>query len=476
MEILIENEMGKIFVKSLWNQEITIPARKPMQNDMNVQIAVIGAGMTGILTAYLLQKKGLEVIVLEADQIAGGQTQNTTAKITSQHGFCYHNMICKIGSEKAEAYAWAHESAIADYEKIIKEENIDCQFVRLPSYLYTTKEENLEKLKKEEKAAKSLGIQARFIEGEIIKELPFRIKGAVCFEKQAQFQPLIFVKHLAKKIEIYEKTKVLSVRSHTIYTDKGKVNAEYIIFACHYPFPIVPGFYFLRQHQERSYVLALKKQRVLSGMYYSMDKNGVSLRSADSYLLLGGGNHRTGKKIDCQNEEYGYSFLKKKRLEYFPYSKIDYAWSAQDCMSHDEIPFIGKYSVLRPYWYVATGFKKWGMTSAMVAANVISMQIYKEYTGFVVPKEHVGYLDFAKLLTPQRCFFRAGIKNLLVDIGESISGLTKRLFSKRRKKCRHMGCKLEWNPEEKSWDCPCHGSRFSEDGEVLDEPAQTSLK
>ena len=463
-------------MKSVWNGECDIPERRSLHNDMNIQIAVIGAGMAGILTAYFLQRKGLEVIVLEGDRIASGQTQNTTAKVTSQHGLFYDKMLKKAGSDRAEAYAWANESAIKDYEKIIKEENIDCHFQRLPSYLYTTEEENVEKLRKEAKAASSLGIRACYVEGDSIKELPFKIKGAVCFENQAQFHPLKFMKHLAKKLEIYEKTKVISVRGNTIYTDKGKVNAEYIVFAAHYPFPVIPGFYFLRQHQERSYVFALKNQRKLSGIYYSIDQKGVSLRSAGIYLLLGGGNHRTGKKIDCQNEEYGYSFLKKKRAEYFPYSKIEYAWSAQDCMTHDHIPFIGKFSVFRPNWYVATGFNKWGMTSAMIAANVISMQIYKEYTGFIVPKEHIGYLDYEKYLSPQRFLLQASFKNLVVDIKESICGLAKGLFSKKGQKCRHMGCKLEWNPEEKSWDCPCHGSRFAQNGELLDHPAQTSLK
>lgn len=244
-----------------------------------------------------------------------------------------------------------------------------------------------------------------------------------------------------------------------VYTNRGTIKAANIVFATHYPFINVPGFYFLRQHQERSYVLALQVRKELEGMYYSVDKNGLSLRSAGEILLLGGAGHRTGK---CKCESYAY--LRKMAQLYYPEAEEIMAWSAQDCMPHDGIPFIGRYSVFRPYWYVATGFHKWGMSSSMIAARIISRNIL----GLEGEKEFAVF-------SPQRLLVRASFKNLLVDVRESIKGLSKGLLRSKRKRCPHMGCALEWNPEENSWDCPCHGSRFHHTGELEDNPAQRDL-
>lgn len=454
-------------MESLWNSEVTLPKRKVLARNRNVQTVVIGAGLTGILTAYFLKKKGQEVIVLEAKKVASGQTSNTTAKITSQHGLIYEKLCKNIGQKKAGLYAHANEEAIEMYAKIIRERNIDCDFERLPALLYTACEENVQVLCKEAETAERLGIASHFVEGELIKELPFMVRGAVCFENQAQFHPLKFIKHLATGLEIYEHTKVLSVKGHVVVTEKGNIVADHIVFAAHYPFMNLPGFYFLREHQERSYVLALEGTTKLSAMYYGVDEDALSLRSAGNDLLLGGGGHRSGKNMmhcTCQErEKLGYSFLRRMARKYYPDTSEKAAWSAQDCMPHDEIPLIGKYSVFRPYWYVATGFKKWGMTTAMIAAVLISDQI----TGNVNPYE--------KLYSPQRFLPKAAFKNLLLDIGESIRGLSLGLFAGKERRCPHMGCKLEWNEEEASWDCPCHGSRFDKEGEIIDNPAQINL-
>lgn len=449
-------------MKSTWYNDVTIEHKSALDKHIETQTVVIGAGMAGILTAYFLQKQGHKVIVVEAKEIGSGQTQNTTAKITSQHGLFYDNMIQKVGREKARIYARANEQAIKQYEQLIREEKIDCQFERLPSYLYSVQIDKKEQLKQEAKAASSFGIEAYFVEGNQLTDLPFEVCGAVCFENQAQFQPLEFISHLAKELEIYEHTKVVAVKKHMVYTNKAKITAEHIVFATHYPITNIPGFYFLRQHQERSYVLALKGIKKLSGMYYSCDTHGLSLRSTGDILLLGGGAHRTGKKKESCCKE-GFKFLRSKKEIYYTDAEEISFWAAQDCMPHDDIPFIGRYSIMRPYWYVVTGFKKWGMTSAMIAATIISNQI-------------CGFLDsYQSVFTPQRFLFCASIKNLVIDIGESILGLGKGLFGKRKRRCPHMGCRLEWNEEEQSWDCPCHGSRFQDTGELQDNPAQTDI-
>lgn len=475
-------------MKSLWKQDIAITANKELEHDIGVNTVIIGAGLAGVLTAYLLQKKGIDTVVLEAARIAGGQTQNTTAKITSQHGLFYSEMIRKIGKKRIEGYARANEEAISRFEEIIKEEKIECDFERLPAILYTTESANTKILQKEAEIAGKLGINAKYKEHltdkndmTYLSQKIVNVKGAVIFENQAQFHPLKFLKAIAKQLTIYENTPVLSVKGHTVYTDRGKIEADHIVFATHYPFINVPGFYFGREHQERSYVLALKDMAVkqdgsvprLHAMYYSMDRDGLSIRSHGEHILLGGGNHRTGKKTTCKNEEVGYTFLRKMKDKYFPETEIVAAWSAQDCMPHDDIPFIGRYSVFRPYWYVASGFKKWGMTSSLIAAEIISTDIRRNTDcGLKTEESECGIARYADVFSPQRILFRASFCKFMVDVWESVAGLCKGAFGRTQRRCPHMGCHLEWNDEEKSWDCPCHGSRFSNEGELIDNPAQ----
>lgn len=286
-------------MKSIWSQTVQIPGKKILEEDEVADVAVIGAGMAGVLTAYYLQQEGKKVVLLEADRIAGGQTKNTTAKITSQHGIIYSSLIKNYGIKTARLYADANEMAIEEYENLIKEKQIACHFERVSSYLYSIKD--AEKLKREAEAAASLGIKAYFT---VKNELPFMTKGAVCFEGQAQFHPLEFIKELSECLTIYEKTRAIRVRGHCIETNHKKVIAKDIVFTTHYPFLNIPGFYFARQHQERSYVLALTGIPKWEGMYYSADDNGLSFRWFEDTLLLGGGGHRTGK----MKAEWGYSF------------------------------------------------------------------------------------------------------------------------------------------------------------------------
>ena len=481
-------------MESIWKKQTEIESRNALDTCdkvdgvMHREVVVIGAGMAGILTAYFLQERGMDVIVLDADRIASGQTGNTTAKITSQHGIKYSNLIKNVGRKKAMLYAHANESAIKEYERIINEKHIDCNFEKLPAYLYTLEDEEV--LKKEADAASSLGINAYFTRK---TGLPFPVKGAVCFENQAQFQPLAFIKAISTNVEIFENTKVvdIDIGKGRIVTEKGIIIADRIVVATHYPIFNFPGLYFLREHQERSYVIALKGSKKLDGMYYGVDEGGISLRSAGDLLLLGGNSHRTG-----ENKVGGvYDRLKLAADRYFPECEETARWSAQDCMPHDGIPFIGKYSCWSNKIYVATGFQKWGMTTSMVAAMVLADMISGRDNPYV------------RLFTPQRCNVRASVKNLCIDVGQSVKGLTKGAFHMPKEKaadlecghggivqidgeryacyrdmdgkmhkmsarCPHLGCELTWNPDECSWDCPCHGSRFDVDGNLLDNPSR----
>ncbi len=502
--------------ESIWSKTVEIEEREFLRGENRTEVAVIGGGLAGLLTAYFLQERGKKVVVLEANRIGSGQTGNTTAKITSQHGLIYDKLCRKYGEAKARLYAGAHQEAIEQYADLIGKEGISCHFERLPSVLYSKTDEKA--LQQEAEAAKKLGIPAYFTNEArlpIQTKQPLPVKGMVVFENQAQFHPLEFVKQLAEKLTVYEQTNVLRVKGHRLETNHGNLYADKIVFATHYPFVNVPGFYFLRQHQERSYVLALSGVPKAKGMFYSEDEDGLSFRWYEDILLLGGGGHRTGtvpKKKKCVTKkagkpkdrlekapkEYGYAMLCRRAEELFPEGEVVAKWSAQDCVSQDELPFIGSYSLFRPYWYVATGFKKWGMTSAMVSARLLCDLICKEKN------------PYAALFSPRRFPFHASAKKLGKDLKFSIVGLAKGHFHwplgtgsapERGKacilrvgfkrygvyrdeggnlhkvsiKCPHLGCELAWNQEEKTWDCPCHGSRFDYHGKLMDDPAQKGI-
>lgn len=420
MESLWRKQTGKILHKGPGEKIIQAGTEEKEERERSGNthwnVIVVGAGLAGILTAYYLKEQGKRVLVLEAKGIASGQTERTTAKITSQHGLKYSKLITDLGEEKARLYAQANEEAIREYERLIRRLNIDCGFEKTSAYLYST--QNTSVLQEEARAAKRLGINAFYTEE---TELPFSVKGAVCFPDQAQFFPLEFIKRLAGELEIWEHTQVLRVKGHRVIIKDNVLTADKIVMATHYPVKNVPGFYFLRQHQERSYVLALFGCKQMKGMYYGIDADGLSFRQADGYLLLGGSSRRTGENT-CGR---AYDYLVQSAKKYFPESREEMRWAAQDCMPHDGVPFIGRYSWFTPDLYVATGFQKWGMTTAMIAAQLLRDS--------VCGKEN----PYEALFSPQRLYVCAGFKNFIKDVGMSTKGLVKGLFVRPR--CSHMG-------------------------------------
>lgn len=449
-------------MESIWKQKIKLPKRKRLEEEVHIKNVVIGGGMAGILIAYFLQEQGQEVAILEAETVASGQTGGTTAKITSQHNLIYAYLIEKFGEEKALQYARANEKAIREYERIVEKEKIDCHFRRCSSYLYTEQPERVTEIENEVQAARICGIDAEFTKE---TELPFPVAGAVRFQGQAEFYPLEFVKKISEKLMIYEHSRVTHLEDHCVFTEHGMVEAEHVIFASHYPWILTPGYYFLRMHQERSYVIALETKKELGGMYLGIDEEGYSFRGVEEedkhLILLGGGSHRTGENIEGGK----YDLLRARASQWYPKCKERAHWSAQDCMPLDRIPYIGYFSADIPNWYVATGFGKWGMTSSMVAAEII--------TDMILGRTNENEEVFA----PQRFPVTAMSGNLAENTAKAVKGLSKQLLRQGEvpSKCSHMGCKLEKNADEGTWECPCHGSGFTEEGELLRGPAQENL-
>ena len=476
-------------MKSVWSESCKFRKREALNKDIKTDVLVIGAGIAGVLTAYMLKQKGREVVVIDAAEIASGNTKNTTAKITSQHDLIYSKLIAEFGEEKARQYAKANELAIKKYKEIIEDRRIECDFEEKPAYVYSLNE--VEVLKEEVEAAKNLGIDAEFVQE---ANLPFKINGALKFNNQAQFNPLKFLKDISNELVIYENTRALEIKENLVVTSGGNITAKNIVVATHYPIMNAPGYYFMKMHQERSYVLALENTSEIDGMYIDINKEGYSFRTYNNLLLLGGISHRTG-----ENEEGGsYDKLRKVAKNLYPKAKEKYYWSAQDCMTIDRIPYIGRYSSETPNIYVATGFNKWGMTSSMVSAMIIS--------DMILEKEN----DFSEIFSPRRFDLSLSINNIANDLIETAKNFIAQKVSipsseiehiknghggiieyngekvgvyknKEGKeffvstKCTHLGCQLSWNADELTWDCPCHGSRFDYKGRLIGSPATKDL-
>lgn len=431
-------------MKSLWENTTEKPDFKVLDGDKKTDVLIIGGGMAGVLCAAELKNRNVDYILLEAQKIGMGITRNTTAKITSQHGLIYNKLITKFGVEKAKKYLEINEWAVKKYKELCTQ--INCDFEEKMSYVYSLKDKSV--IEKEIRALEKLGFNAVFKEE---TPLPFKIAGAVGFESQAQFNPLKFLYSVAKGLNIYENTKVRELAGKTAYTDRGKITAQKIIVATHFPFINKHGSYFIKMYQHRSYVLGLRNAENFDGMYVDENLNGLSFRNYGDLLLLGGGSHRTGKQGGSYNE------LRREAQKYYPKSEEEYHFATQDCMTLDGIPYIGEYSKSTQNLYTATGFNKWGMTSSMVASSILA--------DLVTDRKN----PYAEIFSPSRNIFQAG---LLVNGFEAVSGM----ITPTTRRCPHLGCGLKWNKQERSWDCPCHGSRFSEEGKLIDNPATGNLK
>lgn len=473
---------------SIWYNGVMLQMFRPLDKDIEAEAVVVGGGLAGLLTAYKLKEKGVPCVLLEANRICSGQTGATTAKVTAVHGQKFDRLLTAFGAEKARQYVRANTAAIDEYARIVEKENIFCDFTFLPFYLYTAKES--EPLYREYEAAKRLGLNAELLNN---VALPVKITKALRFEGQAQFNPVAFASGITNDLEIYENTLVDSVEDGVLRANGKNVRAKHIVIASHYPFVNAPGYYFLRMHQARSYAAAFENCAYLDGMYYGIDPDTLAYRNADGMLIASGCSHKTG---ECVGGEFAKISAKVRAI--YPKAAEAARWSAQDCMPPDSVPYIGRYSNSTENMYVATGFGEWGMTSSMVAAEIVSDMICgkeNENAEIFSPQRGLGaaacelvanglktFDAFAlqRLKSPEKSV--KGLKN-----GEGAvvryNGRDAAVYKDENGRihavspnCSHLGCRLSFNPELKSWDCPCHGSRFDIDGRVIDNPALKNLE
>ena len=431
-------------MRSIWLEEAERMSFAPLKESKRTDVLIIGGGITGVLCAYMLKNAGVDCILVEADKICNGITKNTTAKITLGHGLLYDKLIKRFGEDQARLYLEAQLRACDKYADLCKE--IPCDYEIKSSYVYSTGD--AKKIEREVRALNRLGVKAEFSEA---PSLPFKVAGAVCVRNQAQFHPLKFAFALAKELPIYENTKVLELMPGKAVTQHGEIRCKRMIVATHFPILNKHGGYFLKMYQHRSYVLALDGAPAMDGMYVDEADKGLSFRSYQNLLLLGGGAHRTGKKGGNWRE------LEAFAERYYDGAKVVGKWATQDCMTLDRVPYIGRYSKSTPNLYVATGFNKWGMTSAMVSAMILS--------DLVRGKSN----EYASVFSPSRSILHP---QLAINMFESLVGI----LTPTVPRCPHLGCALRYNSAEHSWDCPCHGSRFTENGKLIDNPATDDKK
>ncbi len=429
-------------MKSLW-ADVSRPAFPALEGEQTADVLVIGGGMAGVLCARLLHDAGVDCMLLEGDRLGSGATGNTTAKITSQHGLIYSQLMRSMGAELAKQYLDINQRAIREFFRLAQ--GIDCGISEQSAHVYSLTDRDA--VERETLAALLLGAPARFVE---TVPLPMAIQGAIRFERQAQFDPLKFLVGVAQGLRIHERSFVREIRGPMAHTAHGSVRARSIIIATHFPILNRMGGYPLKMYQHRSYAIAFSGAADVHGMYLDCAPDGLSFRNHGELLLIGGGDHRTGEPGQ------GYAAPRAFAGQHYPDAIERCHWAAQDCISLDGAPYIGRYARGAGELFVATGFNKWGMTGSMVAAMLL--------TGHLTGKPD----PCAAVFSPSRPL------RPLPLLANAISS-TLNLLTPRIRRCTHLGCALRWNALEHSWDCPCHGSRFDAQGAVLENPAMRHL-
>jgi len=496
---------------SYWMDSVHFKNYPAVEKDMDVDVTIVGAGITGITLAYMLKSKGLKVALLEVDRVAGGVTGHTTAKLSIQHDLFYDKLVTNFGREKAQIYADSNTKGQEFLVSLVKEKKIDCDLEMQNSYIYTQSDDYVSKIEKEVTAARDLNIKVRY---EDKLSLPFDVKCAVNFLDQYQFHPLKYLKFLCEEMDkdgetIFENTKVIDIeeniegsRKLTVFIDGGKkVSCDYAVMACHYPFNKLAGLYAIKMYAEKDYVIVAKTiQDFQGGLYKNAEEPARSLRSVDIFgekaVIFTGDSHKTGTEHDTMKHfENMYNFAN----ESYGVKELLYRWSTQDLIPLDEVPYIGHLTGHHENVFVATGFKRWGMTTSQMAALLLADKIINKHS------------PWEDLYNPSRFNLKASFVNLMKNTGGVINNLLLRKLSPSfdfisdlareegrivtingekagaykdkdglvhlvETACTHLRCELQWNEAEKTWDCPCHGSRFSIDGEVIEGPALERLR
>ena len=470
---------------SLWIDTASETAFRPLDRDVEVDVAVVGAGITGVTAALLLRRAGLEVALVDRARVAHGVTGYTSAKVTSQHGLAYGRIESNFGEQGARNYAAAQQDALDRMSRWVEELGIDCDWERRPAFLYAASEEELGDIRDEAEAAVRAGLPMEMVDE---TDLPFPVAGAVRLGDQAQFHPQRYCAGLASAFaaeggRVFENTLVTDVSGRgrrRVVAGGGSIGADHVFLATHIPF-LDSGLYFARTHPERSYVVVARVDHDLpEGMYINVGSPTRSIRAHplgdERVLLVGGEGHKVGQDDDTRER---YERLEAFAREHWAVRSVDWRFSTQDNMPVDGMPFVGKLRPDTDGLYVATGFRKWGLTNGTAAAVMISDRIL----GRANPWAETFDSTRLKPLASAGEFLRENVnvatqyaRGYLVDDKVAVSRDEDSTVHAVSAVCTHLGCIVRWNTAERSWDCPCHGSRFARDGSVLQGPATKPLE
>jgi glycine/D-amino acid oxidase-like deaminating enzyme/nitrite reductase/ring-hydroxylating ferredoxin subunit len=492
---------------SLWvdtGPETDYPVLAPR---VHVDVAVLGGGMAGLTTALLLKRDGAKVAVVEAGRVGAGVTAYTTAKVTSLHGTQYQSVESSFGADGARAYAEANEAGLERVAAFVDELKIDCDFRRKPAFTYAEDESDRGRIENEVQAAQRAGLKATFTE---TTDLPWPVPAAVMVEDQAEFHPRRYLVGLAAPIagdgsHVFERTRALAVSGGDparISTTRGELTADHVVVATHFPF-LDRGGYFARMHAERSYGLGLylKSGAAPQGMYLSTESPAHTVRShptKDGEMVIAGGeSHKTGQGGDTADR---VARLERWVRERFDVRSIEYRWSTQDNMPVDGVPYIGRLAPFQKRVWVATGFMKWGLTNGTAAGMILTDLIHgrdnpwAELFDSTRFKPLTSAFELAKENANVAIHFvgdhlsRPDVRSA-DELARGKAGIVRRGAGKAAAYrdedgklhvvsavCTHLGCQVKWNEAERSWDCPCHGSRFHYTGRVIQGPAVKDLE
>ncbi|HET7434797.1 MAG TPA: FAD-dependent oxidoreductase [Thermoanaerobaculia bacterium] len=481
----------------LWLATTNAPPRETLRGEIHADVVIIGAGITGLTAAVLLQERGKKVVVLEKERVAEGESGHTTAHLTEAVDARYHSIKRHFSKEAAKQVADASRAAIEQIEHFIKRYSIHCHFERVPGYLYTEKRKYVAELKNESLSAREAGCKAEWIEEGSVP-LPFPTRGAVRFDNQAQFHPREYLLALAARVPLYEKTQVVKIAPGLVETEHGKVHAEEIIEATNVP---IAGSTIVHTKQTayRTYAMAFEVSgEHPQGLFWDTADPYHYTRwqttDAGTYLIIGGEDHKVGHDEDS---EAAFARLREYAVSLWGDLPLRYQWSGQIAEPHDGLPFIGKSGT----HYISTGYSGQGMTFGTVGGMILADLITKRDNEWAklfdparIPKH--GLRDFAaqnaefpaRVLADRLTSHDVESKDAFdVKAGEGkiIKLEGKKVAAYRDDAgtlhcvspiCTHMKCDVAWNTAERSWDCPCHGSRFGPDGHVLNGPAKVDLE
>lgn len=475
--------------------------------EIRADVVVLGGGIVGITTALLLKEAGLRVVLLEAGRLACGVSGYTTAKVSSQHGLIYEHLRSSFGADAARTYGQANETALAWIADRVSQHEIDCDFRRQASYAYVTSDAKRAQVEQEAEAARAAGLPATLVE---TTPLPYPVAAAVRFDNQAEFHARKYLLGLAERLSgdgchVFERSRAVEVDTHgegRVKTAGGRVIADRVVMATHYPF-LDRSLAFARVHPQRSYAIACRIGGPLpTGMHISGDAPTRSIRAVpigggEELLLVGGEGHKTGTGGDTEEH---YRRLEEFAREHWDVASIDYRWSSQDGVTVDSLPYVGAMSPRSDRVLMATGFAKWGMTGGTAAALLLSDLLLDRPNPWatlfdpnrITPRQSARKLvtenaqagarfvrdRLAKPGTRSLDDLQPGEGDIVRLDGEKVAGYRDAAgeLIAVSPRCSHLGCQVNWNSAERSWDCPCHGSRFAPDGAVLEGPAVHRLE